>query len=90
MVTNDCSINIDHIENLTKCVETFWKVSSEIKKKKLELVEQLSEISGSSVASAASIKRAKTEAENIRLEFVKKESELLKQKAVLEAVIWHN
>jgi hypothetical protein len=69
----------DHIDNFTKCVETFRKVSSEIKKKKLEFVEQLSEVSESSIASAASIKRAKAEAEKVRLEFVKKESELLKQ-----------
>jgi hypothetical protein len=45
-------------------------VSSEIKKKKLEFVEQLSEVSVSSIASAVSIKRAKAEAEKVRLEFV--------------------
>jgi hypothetical protein len=47
-------------------------VSSEIKKKKLEFVEQLSEVSESSIASAVSIKRAKAEAEKVRLEFVKR------------------
>ena len=62
-------------------------MSSEIKEKNLEFVEQLSEVSESSIASAASIKRAKAEAEKVRLEFVKKESELLKQKAALEADI---
>jgi hypothetical protein len=62
-------------------------VSSEIKKKKLEFVEQLSEVSESPIASAASIKRAKAEPEKVRLECVKKESELLKQKAALEADI---
>jgi hypothetical protein len=46
-----------------------------------------SEVSESSIASAVSIKRAKAEAEKVRLELVKKESELLKQKAALEADI---
>jgi hypothetical protein len=55
--------------------------------KKLEFVEQLSEVSESSIASAVSIKRATAEAEKVRLEFVEKESELLKQKAALEADI---
>jgi hypothetical protein len=73
----------DHIDNFTKCVETFRKVSSEIKRKKLEFVEQLSEVSESSIASAARIKRVKVEAEKVRLEIVEKESELLKQKAAL-------
>jgi hypothetical protein len=73
----------DHIDNFTKCVETFRKVSSEIKRKKLEFVEQLSEVSESSIASAARIKRVKVEAEKVRLEIVEKESELLKQKAEL-------
>jgi hypothetical protein len=58
-------------------------VSSEIKRKKLEFVEQLSEVSESSIASAARIKRVKVEAEKVRLEIVEKESELLKQKAAL-------
>ena len=62
-------------------------MSSEIKKNKLEFVEQLSEVSESSIASADSIKRAKAEAEKVRLEFVKKVSELLKQRAALEADI---
>jgi hypothetical protein len=73
----------DHIDNFTKCVETFRKVSSEIKRKKLEFVEQLSEVSESSIASAVRIKRVKVEAEKVRLEIVEKESELLKQKAAL-------
>ena len=60
----------DHIDNFTKCVETFRKVSSEIKKKKLEFAEQLSEVSETSIASAASIKRTMAEAEHVRLEFV--------------------
>lgn len=60
----------DHIDNFTKCVETFRKVSSEIKKKKLEFVEQLSEVSESSITSAVRIKRSKAEAEKVRLEFV--------------------
>jgi hypothetical protein len=46
-------------------------VSSEIKKKKLEFVEQLSEVSESSISSAASIKRAKAEAEKVRRELGK-------------------
>jgi hypothetical protein len=53
-----------------------WRFISQ--KKKLEFVEQLSEVSESSIASATSIKRAKTEAEKVRLEFVEKESEPLK------------
>ena len=62
-----------------------WRFISQ--KKKLEFVEQLSEVSESSIASAASIKRAKTEAEKVRLEFVEKESEPLKQMEALEADI---
>jgi hypothetical protein len=62
-----------------------WRFISQ--KKKLEFVEQLSEVSESSIASAASIKRAKTEAEKVRLEFVENKSEPLKQMEALEADI---
>ena len=77
----------DHMEHFTKCVETYRKVDSDIKKRKLELVETMSEVSVTSVSSSASHKRAKAEAEKVRLEFVKKESELMKQKASIEADI---
>ncbi|CAC5391168.1 unnamed protein product [Mytilus coruscus] len=61
------------------------RVNNDIKKKKLELVDQLSEVSGSTVGSSASHKRAKAEAEKVRLEYVKREGELLKQKSDIEA-----
>ncbi|CAC5426417.1 unnamed protein product [Mytilus coruscus] len=46
---------------------------------------QFISLSGSTVGSSASHKRAKAEAEKVRLEYVKREGELLKQKADIEA-----
>ncbi|CAG2224086.1 unnamed protein product [Mytilus edulis] len=75
----------DHNEFFNSSISVVRRISNDIKKKKLELVEELSEVSGSTVGSTASHKRAKAEAEKVRLEYVKRESELLKQKADIEA-----
>ncbi|VDI65180.1 Hypothetical predicted protein [Mytilus galloprovincialis] len=77
----------DYNEYFVTCVSTYRKVNSEIKKKKADLVEQLSQVSSSNGSSKASSKRAKAEAEKVRLEFVRKEGELMKQKAAIEADI---
>ncbi|CAG2206754.1 unnamed protein product [Mytilus edulis] len=77
----------DYNEYFVTCVATYRKVNSEIKKKKADLVEQLSQVSSSNGSSKASSKRAKAEAEKVRLEFVRKEGELMKQKAAIEADI---
>ncbi|XP_071146782.1 uncharacterized protein [Mytilus edulis] len=77
----------DYNEYFVTCVATYRKVNSEIKKKKADLVEQLSQVSSSNESSKASSKRAKAEAEKVRLEFVRKEGELMKQKAAIEADI---
>ncbi|XP_071147616.1 uncharacterized protein [Mytilus edulis] len=77
----------EYNEYFVTCVSTYRKVNSEIKKKKADLVEQLSQVSSSNGSSKASSKRAKAEAEKVRLEFVRKEGELMKQKAAIEADI---
>ncbi|VDI23516.1 Hypothetical predicted protein [Mytilus galloprovincialis] len=77
----------DYNEYFVTCVSTYRKVNSEIKKKKADLVEQLSQVSSSNGSSKASSKRAKAEAEKVRLELVRKEGELMKQKAAIEADI---
>ncbi|CAG2227235.1 unnamed protein product [Mytilus edulis] len=53
----------DYNEYFVTCVATYRKVNSEIKKKKADLVEQLSQVSSSNGSSKASSKRAKAEAE---------------------------
>ncbi|CAC5401471.1 unnamed protein product [Mytilus coruscus] len=75
----------DHNEFFNSSISVVRRVNNDIKKKKLELVDQLSEVSGSTVESSASHKRAKADAEKVRLEYVKREGELLKQKADIEA-----
>ena len=77
----------EHGDIFRRCTETIRKVRVDIKKKKLDLVERLSEVrSNRSSASNVSHKQAKAEAEKVRLVYVKRESELLKQKAELKQI----
>lgn len=71
-------------KHFSECNATVRKVIERIKVMKKDLVEELSQVSGSS-RSSASRRRARAEGEKVRLEFVKKEGELLKQKAEIEA-----
>ncbi|CAC5421662.1 unnamed protein product [Mytilus coruscus] len=72
--TNESQQLLTHYNDyFVTCVATYRKVNSEIKKKKAD--------------STASSKHAKAEAEKVRLQFVRKESELMKQKAAIEADI---
>ena len=75
----------DHSEFFNRCSGTMRKITSEIHMKKMDVIEQLSDVSKSTAGSSASHKRAKAEAEKVRLEFMKRESELLKLKAEIEA-----
>ena len=87
--TSEANVELKSLtKNFEKCRSILMKARNDIRDRKLDLVESISQTSQCSRAgSTASQKRAKAEAERVKLDFVKKESELINQKAEIEANI---
>ncbi|ESO91468.1 hypothetical protein LOTGIDRAFT_153912 [Lottia gigantea] len=70
-----------------KCLEVVNKCLTDLRNKKLELIETISQSGASVQSGTSSSKRAKAAVEQTKLEYVRQEGELLKQKAAIEANI---
>ncbi|XP_048731499.2 uncharacterized protein LOC125648429 [Ostrea edulis] len=73
----------DYKVYMNKCISIVKRASNDLKTVKLELIETMSRVSSN--GSLASIKRTKAEAGKAKLQFIKQEGQLMRQKADIEA-----